>query len=124
MERQQLNDEEIKVAIAARFGCRSEDVILVSKPVKGITGAYIGDKIYASIPVKDEIDTVRENITEAMRKIGIEILEHTDVCGGDCTGCGECKNPATDENENDYVNGLAVAAAIFAESLGIEVADL
>ena len=123
MARQQLNDEEIKVAIAARFGCRSEDVILVSRPVRGATGHYIGDKIYASVPVKDEMDIVRENITKAMREIGAEVLEHTDVCDGDCTGCGKC-NPDTDENENDYVKGLATAAAIFAEALGIEVIDL
>jgi hypothetical protein len=123
MARQQLNDEEIKAAIAARFGCHSNDVILTSKPVT-LNGHWIGDSITASVPVKDELDTARENIKKAMREIGAEVLEHTDVCGGDCTGCGECKNPTTDENENDYVHGLAVAAAIFAESLGIEVADL
>lgn len=120
MTRQQLNDEEIKVAIAARFGCHSEDVILGTRPV---IGATIGAKIYASVPAKDEIDTVRENITKAMREIGAEVLEHTDVCDGDCTGCGKC-NPDTGEYEDDYIKGLATAAAIFAEALGIEVIDL
>ena len=122
MTRQQLNDEEIKVAIAARFGCRSEDVILVARPVKGFMGRYIGEKIYASVPVKDEMDTMKERINEAFKKIAQECIK--DLPCDENDPCCECDRCEICDERAAHAEGMADAAAIFADTLGIEVIEI
>lgn len=122
MERQQLTKEDIKVAIAARFGASSKDVALWIEPRIAEDGTYKGVDIKASIPVKDEKETMKERINEAFKKIAQECIK--DLPCDENDPCCECDRCEICDERAAHAEGMADAAAIFADALGIEVIEI
>lgn len=101
-----LNKDEIREALARDYGVKPKDVSIVTNAGNHEPTAIIDNiDLTAESKETDELSTVKERINEAMKKIADEMLIH-------------------EHPDDDNINtGMALAAAIFADTLGIDVVD-